>query len=273
MREVSLVPKVPLPLLSGPRGCREDSSPAPPPRPPAQHSNVEYPYSKNSLDPGLFVESTYKGSVVSRANSLSSTSASSSVPNKDDKNSDYHQESYKETYKDWQHQAHTQAEQKRRDGTKRGYDDLQITVPACQQQDFSIGSQKLSKAIIMQKTIDYIQFLHKEKKKQEKVSTLHKDIMALKIMKVNYEQTVKARQDNPHEGEDEEEDQVFDQVKSNVFQGITDFLFQSFNTSISMASFQELSACIFSWAEDHRKPQTPWEIMIGVLHQLKNQLY
>ena len=34
-------------------------------------------------------------------------------------------------------------------------------------------------------SIDYIQFLHKEKKKQEEeVSTLRKDVMALKIMKV-----------------------------------------------------------------------------------------
>ncbi|KAF6095462.1 MAX dimerization protein MLX [Phyllostomus discolor] len=100
--------------------------------------------------------------------------------------------------------------------------------------------------------IDYIQFLHKEKKKQEEeVSTLRKDVMALKIMKVNYEQIVKAHQDNPHEGED----QVSDQVKFNVFQGIMDSLFQSFNASVSMASFQELSACVFSWIEEHCKPQ------------------
>ncbi|XP_073654259.1 max-like protein X isoform X2 [Tursiops truncatus] len=204
------------------------------PRPP-----VEYAYSDNSLDP-------------------------------DDEDSDYHQESYKESYKDRRRRAHTQAEQKRRDAIKRGYDDLQTIVPTCQQQDFSIGSQKLSKAIVLQKTIDYIQFLHKEKKKQEEeVSTLRKDVMALKIMKVNYEQIVKAHQDNPHEGED----QVSDQVKFNVFQGIMDSLFQSFNASISVASFQELSACVFSWIEEHCKPQTLREIVIGVLHQLKNQLY
>nr|XP_006199283.2 max-like protein X isoform X3 [Vicugna pacos] len=200
---------------------------------------VEYAYSDNSLDP-------------------------------DDEDSDYHQESYKESYKDRRRRAHTQAEQKRRDAIKRGYDDLQTIVPTCQQQDFSIGSQKLSKAIVLQKTIDYIQFLHKEKKKQEEeVSTLRKDVMALKIMKVNYEQIVKAHQDNPHEGED----QVSDQVKFNVFQGIMDSLFQSFNASISVASFQELSACVFSWIEEHCKPQTLREIVIGVLHQLKNQLY
>lgn len=135
---------------------------------------------------------------------------------------------------------------------QRGYDDLQTIVPTCQQQDFSIGSQKLSKAIVLQKSmtrespgsgwgqqgseearafyplsawpwlgggcgaggewdgaggetksalsfwlrlplcpppptpaIDYIQFLHKEKKKQEEeVSMLRKDVTALKIMKV-----------------------------------------------------------------------------------------
>lgn len=42
---------------------------------------------------------------------------------------------------------------------------------------------------------------------------LCKDVMVLKIMKVNYEQIVKVYQDNFYEGED----QVFDQVKFNVF--------------------------------------------------------
>uniref|UniRef100_A0A8D0PVC7 MAX dimerization protein MLX n=1 Tax=Sus scrofa TaxID=9823 RepID=A0A8D0PVC7_PIG len=83
---------------------------------------VEYAYSDNSLDP-------------------------------DDEDSDYHQESYKESYKDRRRRAHTQAEQKRRDAIKRGYDDLQTIVPTCQQQDFSIGSQKLSKAIVLQKSM------------------------------------------------------------------------------------------------------------------------
>ncbi|XP_065605244.1 max-like protein X isoform X1 [Cyrtonyx montezumae] len=211
---------------------------------------VDAAYGDNGPEPALFMDGARKGSVVSRANSIGSTSASS-VPNTDDEDSDYPQEHYKESYKDQRRRAHTQAEQKRRDAIKKGYDDLQAIVPTCQQQDFSISSQKLSKAIILQKTIDYIQFLHKEKKKQEEeVSTLRKDVMALKIMKVNYEQIVKAHQDNPSEGKD----QVSDQVKFNVFQGIMDSLFESFNASISVTSFQELSACVFSWIEEHCKP-------------------
>ncbi|XP_038018879.1 max-like protein X isoform X6 [Motacilla alba alba] len=181
----------------------------------------------------------------------------------DDEDSDYHQESGKDSYKDQRRRAHTQAEQKRRDAIK-------AIVPTCEQQDFSISSQKLSKAIVLQKTIDYIQFLHKEKKKQEEeVSTLRKDVMALKIMKVNYEQIVKAHQDNPNEGKN----QISDEVKFNVFQGIMDSLFQSFNASVSVTSFQELSACVFSWIEEHCKPQTLRDVVIGVLHKVKSQLY
>lgn len=42
-----------------------------------------------------------------------------------------------------------------------------------------------SYSVFLCSAIDYIQFLHKEKKKQEEeVSTLRKDVMALKIMKV-----------------------------------------------------------------------------------------
>lgn len=67
----------------------------------------------------------------------------------------------------------------------------------------------------------------------------------------NYEHIVKAHQNNPQQGED----QVSDQVKFNIFQSIMDSLFQSFSNSVSVNSFQELSACVFSWIEEHCKPQ------------------
>uniref|UniRef100_W5N3X4 Max-like protein X n=2 Tax=Lepisosteus oculatus TaxID=7918 RepID=W5N3X4_LEPOC len=228
-------------------------------------------FADNGLDPSFFSDSARIGSVVSRANSIGSTSASS-VPNTDDEDSDYrHEASYKESYKDRRRQAHTQAEQKRRDAIKKGYDDLQSIVPTCQQQsDFPIGSQKMSKATVLQKTIDYIQFLHKEKKKQEEeVTTLRKEVMALKIMKSNYEQIVKAHQNNPQQGDE----QVSDQVKFSIFQSIMDSLFQSFNASISVSSFQELSACVFSWIEEHCKPQTLRDSVVDVLQHLNTQLY
>ncbi|XP_039979500.1 max-like protein X isoform X2 [Xiphias gladius] len=227
-------------------------------------------YSDSGFDHSFFTETARKGTVVSRANSIGSTSASS-VPNTDDEDSDYRREtSYKDEYKDRRRQAHTQAEQKRRDAIKKGYDDLQSIVPTCQQQsEFTVGAQKISKATVLQKTIDYIHFLHKEKKKQEEeVSVLRKEVMALKIMKTNYEHIVKAHQDNPQQG-----DQVSDQVKFNIFQNIMDSLFQSFSNSVSVNSFQELSACVFSWIEEHCTPHTLREFVVGVLRQLSGQLY
>ena len=44
-----------------------------------------------------------------------------------------------QTYKDRRREAHTQAEQKRRDAIKKGYDELQMLVPSCQQNDGGIG--------------------------------------------------------------------------------------------------------------------------------------
>nr|XP_017209812.1 max-like protein X isoform X2 [Danio rerio] len=234
-------------------------------------------FSDNGFDHSFFAESARKGSLVSRANSIGSTSASS-VPNTDDEDSDNrHETPYKESYKDRRRHAHTQAEQKRRDNQgmcdafQKGYDDLQSIVPTCQQQsDFSMATQKMSKATVLQKTIDYIQFLHKEKKKQEEdVSTLRKEVMALKIMKTNYEHIVKAHQNNPQQGSE----QVSDQVKFSVFQSIMDSLFQSFSASVSVSSFQELSACVFSWIEEHCKPQTLREFVVTVLQQVNGQLY
>ncbi|CAG02797.1 unnamed protein product, partial [Tetraodon nigroviridis] len=201
-------------------------------------------FSDSGFDPIFFAETTKKGTIVSRANSIGSTSASS-VPNTEEK-------------------VFIQKFQK-------GYDDLQSIVPTCQQQsEFAVGAQKISKATVLQKTIDYIHFLHKEKKKQEEeVSVLRKEVMALKIMKTNYEHIVNAHQNHPQQGEN----QVSDQIKFSIFQNIMDSLFQSFSNSVSVNSFQELSACVFSWIEEHCKPQTLKEFVVGVLRQLNGQLY
>lgn len=51
------------------------------------------------------------------------------------------------SYKERRREAHTQAEQKRRDAIKRGYDSLQDLVPTCQQNETS--GYKLSKATVI----------------------------------------------------------------------------------------------------------------------------
>ena len=53
--------------------------------------------------------------------------------------------------KERRREAHTAAEQKRRDAIKKGYDSLQELVPTCQQPDAS--GHKVSKAVVLQKSI------------------------------------------------------------------------------------------------------------------------
>jgi len=191
---------------------------------------------------------------------------SSSAHNTDDEDTDGGNSSL--SYKERRREAHTQAEQKRRDAIKKGYDSFQELVPMCQQND-SLSGYKLSKATILQKSIDYIQYLLQQKKKQEEeLAALRKEVVALQIMKVNYEQIVKAHQNQPGNAAL----QVSDEVKFKVFQAIMDSLFVSFNCGMSTANFTELSACVFSWLEEHCKPQILRDMVLGILQHLKNQV-
>lgn len=171
-------------------------------------------------EPSSPTESSTSRFPYSRCSSTGSINTpSSSAPNSDDDDSDNKNSPL--SYKERRREAHTQAEQKRRDAIKKGYDTLQELVPTCQQTDNS--GYKLSKAIVLQKSIDYIQvgklssfvnivnyttinfkkkfffqFLHQQKKKQDEERTaLRKEVIALRIMQGNIEQIVKAHQATP----------------------------------------------------------------------------
>jgi len=170
------------------------------------------------------------------------------------------------SYKERRREAHTAAEQKRRDAIKKGYDSLQELVPTCQQTDAS--GHKVSKAVVLQKSIDYIQYLAVQKKKQETdLNSLRKEVVALQIMRANYEQLVKAHQRAPQV----QEDLVPDEVKFQVFQVFMDSLFQSFNQQVSMNNFAELSGCVFSWIEEQCKPGDLQDLMYAILKQTGSQ--
>ncbi|XP_050298137.1 max-like protein X [Anthonomus grandis grandis] len=163
------------------------------------------------------------------------------------------------SYKERRREAHTQAEQKRRDAIKKGYDTLQELVPTCQQTD--VSGYKLSKATVLQRSIDYIQYLQQQKKKQEdERNALRKEVIALRIMQTNYEQIVKAQQSQPGHTETP----VSDEVKFSVFQAIMDQLFLTFS-SVSVSNFSELSAGVFTWLEEYCKPQTLKDTVYQVL--------
>ena len=62
------------------------------------------------------------------------------------------------SYKERRREAHTQAEQKRRDAIKKGYEYLQDLVPNINDDGSPASSNaKASKAVVLQKAIEHIQ--------------------------------------------------------------------------------------------------------------------
>ena len=94
-------------------------------------------------------------------------------------------------------------------------------------------SHKVSKAVVLQKSIEYIQYVSAQKKKQEEeLASLRKEVVALQIMRGNYEQLVKAHQSQPAMM-DREKTFVPSEVKFQTFQLLMDKLFVSFNEQVS----------------------------------------
>ncbi|XP_014663072.1 PREDICTED: max-like protein X isoform X2 [Priapulus caudatus] len=192
-----------------------------------------------------------RNSSVNSSSSLSQHASGSSAPASDDDDSDHGDVKPVFSAKERRREAHQHAEQKRRDAIRTGYRELQEIVPTCASTDNLGGTPKLSNATVLQKSIDYIQFLMKDKKRYvEQVEELRKEVITLEIMKANYERIVKAHQNV----EVQTENAVSDEAKFQVFQRIMDVLYQSFNNSVSVSNFAELSGCVFNWLEEHCKP-------------------
>lgn len=184
------------------------------------------------------------------------------------------------SYKERRREAHTQAEQKRRDAIKKGYEELQMLVPTCNTQD-SVSSYKLSKAAILQRSIEYIQTLQQKQMKREKeLKVRRKEVLGLKIMKDNYDEMVRHQQQQQQANQQTanqaannfgSQQQISDEMKFEVFKAVCESLFTSFDGSVSVTDFTELSGCTIAWLEEHCKPQNLRQIVMNILEQLKSQ--
>jgi len=198
---------------------------------------------------------------------LSSTkcnSANSSAHNSDDEDSDVPKKA-SEIYKERRREAHTQAEQKRRDAIKKGYDALQELVPACNQHETS--GYKLSKATTLQKSIDYISYLNQKKKKEEEEkAALHKEVIALSYIQQSYETMLKNQQANSGPTEA----RITDEYKFKIFQTAMDEMFLSFQ-NIPMDNFHQLITGVIPWLEEHCKPHILRDVVNQVIRNMSIQ--
>lgn len=204
----------------------------------------------------------------SRCSSTNSvhTSNSSNQNSDDDDDSDDNVKTKSLSYKERRREAHTQAEQKRRDAIKKGYDTLQELVPTCQQNETS--GYKLSKATVLQRSIDYIGYLHQQKKKQDdEGAALQKEVTALRIIQSSYENMLQNQQQSPGL----QESRLSDDVKFQVFKAITEEMFQTFEV-LPMNNFAELTTGVLPWLEEHCKPHILRQIVNQTLYDLQQNV-
>jgi MAX-like protein X len=159
--------------------------------------------------------------------------------------------------------AHTQAEKKRRDSIRKGYDDLQTMVPSCQSTD-PLNTTKMSKATILSKTIEYIEGLSNERENDEnELISLRREVKGLQIMLDTYStQMKKARHTNHYQSS-----YSSDSVKLETYKSISHELFATFDREVELSSFQTLTQSMFEWTENYCTQQNIQKLVDSAVSQ------
>ncbi|VDD76552.1 unnamed protein product [Mesocestoides corti] len=146
---------------------------------------------------------------------------------------------------------HTEAEQRRRDAIKRGFDSLLELIPPVKS---GTGNSvfRMSKATILNRSISMILKASKlQTQKELEIETLRKKVQALQILKASYE-----RMSSTCSYATEAQGSVItEQFKLQLFQMFMENLFQSFDSFVSQSALPELSEQIITWLESICKPE------------------
>ncbi|KJE96168.1 max-like protein X [Capsaspora owczarzaki ATCC 30864] len=196
--------------------------------------------------------------------------------------------------------AHIQAEQKRRNNIKAGFDELQVMIPACQKSPAS----RQSKATVLHKAVDYIHHLVKEKVAfVDEINRLRKEVAALKLIIKKYQQLgfisetdmkalmgsgssavasagtvavgsssgavapsaagVAAASSSAGVGSS-----YADQVKFFIFCNVVDLLWESFSAKVSLDSPEEFASSIMAWFDEFARPDSLRESFLSSLRNM-----
>eukprot|EP00123_Amoebidium_parasiticum_P004481 comp15785_c0_seq1/m.13023 comp15785_c0_seq1/g.13023 ORF comp15785_c0_seq1/g.13023 comp15785_c0_seq1/m.13023 type:complete len:576 (-) comp15785_c0_seq1:541-2268(-) len=173
--------------------------------------------------------------------------------------------------------AHILAEQKRRNNIKQGFEELQAIIPACKS-----GPTKVSKATILQKAIDYITYILKEKTTLlEEVQKLRQEVQQLRMIIAEYQRNeleIKARR--LADLTQQQDGKPFDpadldrfgkeSIKFMVFCTVVDKLFETFNAVVSLDDSETFSTSLLQWFEQYCCPEALRETFLTSLQSLSS---
>jgi len=236
--------------------------------------NAEKTFKLETMEESSFT-ADHSGAQPNHGSSSRGLSSASSAHNTDADDSD---SDAKKHQKDRRRERHTKAEQMRRDQIKKGYDDLVALVPTLNglmmdgetPATADLVSTKPSKAAILQRSIDYVQWLEKESKRQEEdVEVVRREVTGLKIMKDHYQQMInEAKQAEERHVQSQRNSVAVQEAKFTIFKEFMESLFASFDPMVGVTSFVELSSGVIRWLEEHCAPQLMHQRLSSILQQL-----
>lgn len=96
------------------------------------------------------------------------------------------------------------------------------------------------------------------------IKNLREELCASQIMNANYEQMLNQHQLTLQLNH-QQVNQVSEQIKFEIFQAFCDNLFASFDRYVKVDDFEQISASIFNWLEEHVRPQTLRDMCLTIL--------
>lgn len=180
----------------------------------------------------------------------------------------------KKVYQELRRQSHITAEQRRRGSIKNGFDHLQSLVINPSQ----FPSGKISKATILEKTIDHIHQQHNERDAREKrVNRLKEELKELNEAIVLCQQQLPASGAPVTRQRFEENRQYFREYvqqrtqhnyKFWIYSIIIQQLFDSYNSMVSTGGTEELCQTVLTWFEQNCNLPALRPIVMSSLREL-----
>ncbi|PFX19354.1 Carbohydrate-responsive element-binding protein [Stylophora pistillata] len=163
----------------------------------------------------------------------------------------------REQYKEHRRISHITAEQKRRGNIKMGFDQLMSLVPSLASQ----RNSKVSKATVLQKTVEYTTKLQRERQTmQEEAELLRKQIQDLNASISMCQQQLPATGVPVARQRVDQMWSMFNQyVKTRtqdnfkfwIFSVLMRHLFEEYNNTVSTASVEDFCRTVIAWLEQH----------------------
>jgi MAX-like protein X len=183
----------------------------------------------------------------------------------------------KEVYKEIRRQSHISAEQKRRGTIKQGFDQLQSLVidPS------SYPSGKVSKAAVLEKTVEFIEHAHREREQRERqMQALRKEQEELNAAITKCQENLPASgvpvtrqrfEENRRRFQEYVQQRTLQNYKFWIYSIILQQLFDSYNSTVSTGNQDELCRTVLAWFEQNCSLHALRPVVMNSLKELSTK--